>query len=191
MPTLTVLVGLPGSGKTTWRKEYLASNPDTVVISQDDLLDAYAVANALTYTEAFQQADLKKIEKQVYALFDEAVAQGQDILLDRTNMTAKGRASFLKRLTEGYEKVAVVFEIDEATLAYRLLKRANAEGKFIPDFVIRNFQETFVAPTEAEFNRVVTVHAPILNIWQRLEHWFLTYVKSRFLTYVKGRFFKS
>lgn len=170
MPKLFVLVGLPASGKSTWRNEYLKANPDTVVISQDDLIEAFAKANRLTYSEAFQQADLRKYEKQVYADFEAAVAQGKDIILDRTNVTAKGRAQFLKRLSPDYTKTAVRFIAPDDVLSYRLRKRAKTDGKFIPDYAIRNFKSSFVEPTLDEFHSIQIVEAKPLTTIQRIDN---------------------
>ena len=32
-----LLIGLPGAGKTTWTKKYVKENPDTLVVSRDDI----------------------------------------------------------------------------------------------------------------------------------------------------------
>lgn len=76
MPTVYMLIGLPGSGKTTWRENTIASSDEEfVVISQDDMIDNFAWQNNLTYNEAFKIAPLHDFAKQARADFRKAIAE--------------------------------------------------------------------------------------------------------------------
>ncbi len=155
-PTVIILVGLPASGKSTWRT---ANDGNSVVCSQDDLVEHYADHQGLTYTEAFRKADLKSFERQVKQQFADAIAANQNIILDRTNMSVKSRAIFLKMVPDHYKKVAIVFDCDPVLLDYRLARRAKLTGKFIPPFVIRDMRRNYQKPTIEEFDEVWMHHA--------------------------------
>lgn len=158
-PRVTILVGLPGSGKSTWRTAFAGN---AVVCSQDDLVEDYAEYHGLNYTDAFRKADLKSFERQVKQQFADAIAANQDIILDRTNVSKKSRAIFLKMVPDHYEKVAIWFDCDPLLLDHRLARRAKLTGKFIPDFVIRDMRRNFQMPDTEEFDEVwhVGAHEP-------------------------------
>ena len=52
MNKLYVLVGVPGSGKSTWVKNQKWAN-DCVVVSTDEFVEDYAKECGLTYSEVF------------------------------------------------------------------------------------------------------------------------------------------
>lgn len=181
MPFLYVTVGLPGSGKSTWRERFMALHPEAVVISQDDLVEEFAKTNGLTYSEAFRQMDLKAAEAMVKARFGEAVEAGRDIVLDRTNMTKKSRRQFLSR-AQGYKTHALVFEVAEHVLDYRLAKRAKRTGKSIPPHVIKMMRASYHEPDLAEFDSVTfykvrdegvwpRIRWSLKNAWKRVRRW--------------------
>lgn len=179
MPTLFVLVGPPGCGKTTWRTEHRELTPslDSFVISQDDLIDAWAGTQGMTYSEAFSIAPLKDFERIVQEQFEEAVKARRNIILDRTNMTAKSRRKFLSKLPRGYQTTAILFEVDRVVLDDRLHKRGQATGKWIPRNVVDSMIRSFQAPTLEEFDCVVVVPAPKRTIRQRFSQ-FRRYLRA-------------
>lgn len=153
MPTIYVLIGLPASGKSTWRAMFKATAenldaPLPVEISSDDIIDEIAASKGLTYSQVFMEA-IKVSDKLARQNFEEAVAARRDIILDRTNMTLKGRAKFLASLPKTYEKHAIVFEVPDDVLNERLEKR-NATGKIIPKSVIDAMRASYQPPSEAE-----------------------------------------
>lgn len=157
-PILFMLIGLPGSGKSTWRSTYLASAArPAVTVSSDDMIEQFGAKQGLTYSQAWDMVDFKAIDRQVHELFVNALGQGEDIILDRTNMSVKSRNRFLSKVPSHYEKVAIVFDVDDAILHERLTKRAEQTGKVIPPAVVATMKASYAAPTEAEFHRIVTI----------------------------------
>jgi predicted kinase len=145
MPKLYMLVGVPGSGKSTWINNQVWAQ-DCVVVSSDRFIDEEAARQGKTYNEVFK--DYVKIATRL--MENQALicqANNRDIIWDQTNTSVKSRKSKLDMLP-GYEKIAVVFRTPEAEEHARRL--ANRPGKAIPDsvmsFMIDNLQE----PTEEE-----------------------------------------
>lgn len=150
MATMHILVGLPGSGKSTWRTKHLLSNPDAVTVSTDDMIEEYAAEKGLTYSEAWDKVDMKSFNTRFKYAIKAAVEAGQDIIIDRTNMGVKARRELLKHLTPDYEAHAVVFVVTDAVLKERLKTRAEKTGKVIPEFVLKNMANNYVAPSRDE-----------------------------------------
>lgn len=150
-PMAIFLVGPPGSGKSTWLKE---NRIDQVVISTDDILEAWGAELGLNYSEAFREADLKNIEQQMYANLEKSVSVDCNIIIDRTNMSQKVRAKILRRIPEYYAKFAIVFIVTRDELTRRLENREATTGKHIPAFVVENMVLSFEMPTTDEFDEV-------------------------------------
>lgn len=149
MATIHILVGLPASGKSTWRAQHIKTNPDAVTVSTDDMIEEYAAEKGLTYTEAFSKVDFKSLNTRFKYAIKEAVSAGKDLIVDRTNMTVKGRRE-LMRLAEGYEAHAVVFVVPDDVLKARLKARAESTGKYISPMVINSMAKSYVAPSRDE-----------------------------------------
>ena len=88
MQEVVVLIGAPGSGKTTWRRDFLARNPDYVVVSSDDGVEAEAVARGVTYSDAFAEA-IGKADEDARNNFFDAIKDGKSVIIDRMNTTKR------------------------------------------------------------------------------------------------------
>lgn len=131
MNKLYVLVGVPGSGKSTWiqNQQWAAGIP---VVSTDRYVQEYADKQGKTYSEVFEEympIAVKLMANQVLI----CQANKTDIIWDQTSTTIATRARKIRMLPE-YYKIAVVFKTPEREeLNRRLQSRA---GKHIPDQVI-------------------------------------------------------
>jgi len=153
-PIAYVLVGLPGSGKSTWVRG-INRDGDFVIVSSDDEIEKYAKDKGLTYSDVFSDY-VKTATSLMQSKFKEAIAGNHNIIWDQTNMTSKKRKGILQQIPKNYKKIAVVFQIDEAELTARLEKRNREEGKHIPQSIIYSMAKSFEMPTTAEgFNEVI------------------------------------
>ena len=145
MPKCYQLVGVPGSGKTTWM-----NNQDWAMtcayISTDKFVDAYAREVGKTYSEVFTEFMPKAVELMAQEVIVARESQ-RDIIWDQTSTTLASRTRKFNMLPD-YEHVAVVFETpDRIELKRRLASRP---GKEIPDAVIEGMLASFEMPTEEE-----------------------------------------
>lgn len=154
-PEFIMLVGLPGSGKSTYIDKLLSQNSDKhfVVLSTDNILSAMADAEGLTYAEAFNQY-AGQADKKFKIQFRQAKNDKSNIIIDRTNLTVKGRNKFLSQLPKEYYTKAIIFGVDRAELDRRLQKREIETGKHIPKHVVDNMEQSYVEPTASEFDRI-------------------------------------
>lgn len=150
MPTLFMLVGVPGVGKTTWVNQQDWTHKDVVVVSTDDIVEQYAQETDRTYNEVFKEfmpTAVKLMASQVV----QAREAGLDIIWDQTSTTKASRAKKLRMLPE-YHAIAVVFLTpDRGELDVRLSGRP---GKHIPKNVVDSMIAGFEMPDEEEFNEI-------------------------------------
>lgn len=150
MATIYMLVGVPGSGKSTWVKN---NEHDAVVLSTDNYIERAAEKQGKTYSEVFQDTigyATDQMEKDLI----QAVRKERDIIWDQTNLTAKARKGKLSRIPKSYKKVAVYFTTPQ-DLRDRLASRP---GKTIPEPVIISMINQLQPPTKEEgFDEVVAV----------------------------------
>jgi len=154
--TITLLVGVPASGKSTWLDENLKSE---VVVSRDNTLMDYASTNNISgdYSEVWKQLtddDQKQIDKILQETFQKAVKERKDIIIDMTNVSRKSRRKWINTVPKDYNKKAVVFATEYDEIYARNEKRFQETGKNIPDFVISNMMKGFMIPTFDEFNEI-------------------------------------
>ena len=141
MPKVYVLVGVPGSGKSTWIKSQDWALGLTVV-STDNFVEAYAKEQGKTYSEVFVDYMPTAVDLMVKAVVH-AREHGHDIIWDQTSTTVKSRTRKFNMLPD-YEHIAVVFKTPEADeLARRLASRP---GKNIPEHVMRGMIEGWDEP---------------------------------------------
>ena len=154
------LIGFPGSGKSTWRAAWLAGAVrPTAVISTDDMIEAQAAAEGLTYAQAWRLLPSHRLDSRARALLREAVERDLDVIVDRTNLRASGRAKFLRLVPEHYERRAVVFVTPFDTLRERLKARAAAGGHGVGWDIVVHMMKSYEPPRPGEFDAVEYVTA--------------------------------
>ena len=150
MPTLYMMIGVPGVGKSTWIKQQDWAQDDIAIVSTDSIVEQYAEQKGRTYNEVFKEfmpTAVKLMASQVV----QAREAGLDIIWDQTSTTKARRAKKLRMLPE-YHAIAVVFLTpDRAELDVRLSGRL---GKHIPKKVVDSMIDGFEMPTEEEFNEI-------------------------------------
>ena len=139
------LIGVPGSGKSTWVKNQDWAK-DCVVVSTDEFVEDYAKEVGSTYNEVFDDY----MPTAVKLMADKVVRareQGKDIIWDQTSMSIKSRKRKFNMLPD-YEHIAVVFKTPEPDELKRRLD--SRPGKNIPDHVMKSMMDNYDIPTEEE-----------------------------------------
>ena len=144
MPTCYQLVGVPGSGKSTWIKNQEWAK-DCAIASTDMWVELEAERVGKTYSEIFDEY-MPKAVKLMANHVELARDKGMDIIWDQTSTTIASRRRKFNMLKD-YRHIAVVFKTPEPVeLARRLASRP---GKTIPDHVMSQMIEGF-DPVELE-----------------------------------------
>lgn len=154
-PDLYMLVGLPGSGKSTWVNHHHNNHPQMVVLSTDNYIEQVSEMRDQTYNEVFNEV----FDRAESALEDDlriAVEDEQDIIWDQTNLTVKTRRRKLAKIPDSYRKIAVIFTTSEDTLNRRLACRT---GKGISNNVIKSMRDSYVRPDYSEgFGTIMEIY---------------------------------
>lgn len=155
MNEIRILVGVPGSGKTTIAKELLKKNPNLVKVSRDDirksLKDSYVVD--------------EKTEKLVSSIQDSmirvALVNETDVVLDNTNCKAK----YIKETIEKFGKEArIVLQVVGAELSIKEIKEQNKRrdpDKVVPEEVIDRMYNGFINVCKEKDNLLKLINSTI------------------------------
>lgn len=146
-PRLYMLVGVPGSGKSTWVNRQIEQKDKYYIASTDRLLEIYASMRGATYDDVFKE-NIGYAEKAMLTHVKDAIMYNYDIIWDQTNITRKSRAKKLAMIPDTYEKIAVFFPTPETGELDRRL--ATRTGKTIPPYVIDGMVEMLEQPMVAE-----------------------------------------
>ena len=136
MPKLILLVGVPGSGKTTYSKEYIKTHENTIHLSSD------SVRKELWGNEAIQ-GDNNEIFSLMQSRAIEALNNGQNVIYDATNVTRKDR-SYIISLCPKFVKIeAHIIWAPIETCIERDTSRERTVGKAVIDKMLKRFQPPF------------------------------------------------
>ena len=150
-PVCYMLVGVPGSGKTTWvQKEH----PSLAYASTDKYIEQFAAESGHTYNYIFK-ASIKTATSRMFDDVSEFLDDQKDFIWDQTNLTKKSRATKIALVAKkDYTIVAVVFETPK-NLQERLAQRP---GKNIPSYIVESMIENFEMPSLNEgFSKITIV----------------------------------
>lgn len=150
MKTAYILVGVPGSGKSTWVRNQDWSHKCSYICT-DKYVEAYARSVNKSYSEVFDEFMPKAVDFMIEEFLESRDAE-KDIIWDQTSTTIKSRKKKLDMLS-GYHTIAVIFKTpDPLELVIRL---KNRPGKDIPQNVINDMINGWEEPTlEEGFNEI-------------------------------------
>lgn len=144
------MIGLPGVGKTTFRKQERFK--DSVILSSDDYIEKEAAENGTTYDAIFKEA-IKPATAEFNRQLDYHLVNGTvSLIIDRTNLTKNSRARFVQ-LARQYRYEIYAIDLNNVALddpgewRRRLDSRP---GKKIPEYILKNMLETYEPPTADE-----------------------------------------
>ena len=145
MPKCYQLIGVPGSGKSTWVKNQIWALGLTVV-STDPFVEEYAREQGKTYSQVF--LDYMPIAVRLMANQAEICrANGVDVIWDQTSTTIASRIRKFNMLPD-YEHIAVVFRTPDLTVLKERL--ASRPGKEVPWEIVQSMIDNWEEPTLAE-----------------------------------------
>lgn len=161
MKTVYMMIGLPGSGKSTYCKNSLHDLP---VVSNDHAYDNYMREHDCTYTTAYQTLERRDVLGQFEGAFTKMLMSGNDFIIDNTNLTARGRKKVLDVIyMAGYEPKAIYFlPMDDATHDAVIAIRSGV--KDIPESVYVGMTHALQPPVLTEgFSEITTIRTELVD----------------------------
>lgn len=135
-PTLILLIGPPGSGKTTYAEKYISEHSNTVYLSSDK------IRKELWEDEAIQ-GDNNEVFYRMQTRAIDSLNFGSDVIYDATNITRKDR-SYIISLCPKFVKIeAHIVWAPIETCIERDAARQRTVGKEIIDRMLKRFQAPF------------------------------------------------
>jgi predicted kinase len=144
MPTILVLRGLPGAGKTTWAREYLAAHRGRVGrVSRDDARrDVFGLTLA-PWDAVLDRAGEDVVTAVVESTARALLAAGLDVIADACHLTEQHVDRWRAIAAECEATVDVVdLAVPVEECIARDLARASAGGRSVGALIIRTMSET-------------------------------------------------
>ena len=151
MKELILMMGVPGSGKSTYARNILKYG------------DIYVSRDEIRYSMLTDEDDYFAKENEVIKTFiqyiDEALVDTQyqgKVYADATHLSPKSRVQVLNQL-KNKNKVSVIYL--DVPLNVILARNAQREGRaLVPENVIRRMYKSIILPTKAEgIEKLITI----------------------------------
>jgi len=137
--------GLPGSGKSTWAKAKVQEEPNIWYRINRDTLREMIVEPKLSIQE-------KKVAKCRDALIVHAIQDGQNVIIDDTNLDIDSIQAHVKDLlVNTVHTFTVDFEVQDFTwvpLEECIKRDKNRRGESVGEHVIRRMHHQYLAPKQ-------------------------------------------
>jgi predicted ABC-type ATPase len=153
-----MMVGVPGSGKSTAIKALLKEMPHLKSVSTDEYLEKIAKEKGKSYNEVHGD-HIEAATKSMNAQIQSFIKNKQDFIWDQTNVVQSARLKKMKNLTSnGYDVTAITFELSPEELQKRLKKRVDDGGKHISAKIVENMLKDYTRPDYSEgFDSIILI----------------------------------
>lgn len=155
MADLYLMVGIPGSGKSTFIKEHM--NKNFVRVSRDEIRFSLLSENDNYFSKEFE------VLKIFYKTINKNLAEGKTVVVDQTSLNPEARRKLLNQIKENYNKLfAIYMDTPLETCIKRNNKREGREC--VPVYAIKNMYKKLKPPSLNEgFYRIYTYSNGILK----------------------------
>lgn len=134
-PKFIMLVGIPGSGKSTYAKNLIYAT-NGVHLSSDGI-------RAELYGDEAIQGNPSEVFEIMHKRTLEALADGNNVIYDATNITRKDRASILSKIPKYVETECHIVWAPIEICIERDSKRERSVGKEVIDKMLKRFQAPY------------------------------------------------
>ncbi len=141
-PVLTVMVGLPASGKTTMAQKIMAEEPENVYLSSD-------MVRKDLYGDEDDPGDPEEVFGEVNRRIYNELRAGRSVLYDASNLHIAARSHVLEAVPS--DDVTVRFWVINTPLETCLFRNATRDNPMAED-VLKKLAKRYVAPKAEEYD---------------------------------------
>lgn len=135
MIKITMLCGLPGSGKSTWANQN--KRESTIILSSDKIREELFGAEEI-------QGNPKQVFNLLYKRAEEALEQEKNVIIDSTNLSRANREKFIKRFYPLADCLSIIIFLESAE---ECIERQKKRDRKVPASVIRRMYQQMEMPT--------------------------------------------
>ncbi|XP_072530819.1 heterogeneous nuclear ribonucleoprotein U-like protein 1 isoform X2 [Salminus brasiliensis] len=151
---ILMMVGLPGSGKTTWANKHTEQNPQKKfnILGTNAIMEKMKVMGLRRQRNYAGRWDvlIQQATQCLNRLIQIAARKKRNYILDQTNVYGSAQRRKMRPF-EGFQRKAIVICPTDEDLKERTLKRTDEEGKDVPDHAVLEMKANFVLPEAGDF----------------------------------------
>ncbi|KAI5608398.1 heterogeneous nuclear ribonucleoprotein U-like protein 1 isoform X1 [Silurus asotus] len=151
---ILMMVGLPGSGKTTWANKHAKENPEKKfnILGTNAIMDKMKVMGLRRQRNYAGRWDvlITQATQCLNRLILIAARKKRNYILDQTNVYGSAQRRKMRPF-EGFQRKAIVICPTDEDLKERTLKRTDEEGKDVPDHAVLEMKANYALPVAGEF----------------------------------------
>lgn len=142
MANLFIMVGVPGSGKSTFLKKYFKDKENVKIVSRD------AIRFSLVKPDEPYFSRENEVQLRFWKEINKGLAEGKNVFVDQTSLTIGARKKLLKNIY-GYDKcIALIMPTSLQTSIEQ--NRQRVGRACVPEEVIQQMWNNYEDPSRLE-----------------------------------------